>query len=42
MMYTFIDAPLGGATNYSFDGERLFILSDRIGDIYNWIGDISK
>ena len=35
MMYTFIDAPPGGATNYSFDGERLFILSDRIGDIYN-------
>ena len=34
-MYTFIDAPPGGATNDSFDGERLFILSNRIGDIYN-------
>ena len=34
-VYTFIDAPPGGATNYSFDGERLFILYNRIGDIYN-------
>ena len=24
-MYTFIDVPPGGATNDSFDGERLFI-----------------
>ena len=23
MMYTFIDAPPGGATNYSFDGEAI-------------------
>ena len=35
MMCTFIDAPPGGATKYSFDGDRLFILSNRIGDIYN-------
>ena len=34
-MYTFIDAPPGSATNDSFDGERLFIMSNRIGDICN-------
>ena len=41
-MYTFIDVPPGGATNDSFDGERLFCHFDRIADIYNSIGDISK
>ena len=41
-MYTFIDAPPGGATNDSFDRERLFCHFYRIADIYNSIGDISK
>ena len=42
MMYTCIDVPPGGATNDSFDRERLFCHVDRIADIYNSIGDISK
>ena len=42
MMYTFIDAPPGGATNYSFDGERIVDISSSIGDISNSIGDISN
>ena len=33
-MYTFIDAPPCGATNNSFDGERLFILSNIELDLF--------
>ena len=35
MMYTFLDALPDGATNDTFEGERLFILSNRIGDSCN-------